>query len=546
MSPERADMIILSGQIHTQDPEQPLVEAIAIKNGKIVKLGSNQEVRKMQSRHTRTLELAGQSVLPGLIDSHIHTIEGALALDACSMDDQKLTMTELSARIRQCAKQQSGSDWLQVVNVRSVGLTINKEDLDQILPKRPLFLVSTDGHTGWANSVALKTAGISPSTKAPDNGEIVYDVNAQLTGVLRDGATTLVSQVIPAMPLQQRVDALNRVMNQLYEAGISAFLEANSNAASVETFCALAQQGKLKARVTLALYSEGEATEYEFSRLEQLRQKAAECGLLADTIKLYADGVMEYPTQTAAMLQPYLNDDGQQGQNRGSIYQSLTALTAFSSEALQRGFSIHVHSIGDAATHTTLDAFEVARKHAENTQRRLSISHLQLIDPADYSRFAQLNVIASLQLLWAQPDEYSVDAILPYIGSQRHSRLYPAASLLDAGATIAGGSDWNVSSFNPFMAMAIGRSRKNPDHPEFEPLNVTEALSLSTLLDAYTHNAAKILGREQQIGQLKVGMAADLIVLDRPLNENMTAAELSATKVHLNLIGGEPVFGQLN
>lgn len=544
LSPPRAELILLSGQIHTMNESKPHAQAIAIRGGKIIAIGNDQEIKQWQGQHTEIINLANRMAMPGLIDSHIHSIEGALALDACSMDDEKLSFDELSQRIKKCAADQQGNEWLQVLNVRSVGTDLTRQKLDSILPERPLYVVSTDAHTAWVNSIGLNKAGVTASTVSPNTGKIGLDQQGQLNGVLLDGATALVSKTIPDMPIEQRVAALQRVITQLNQTGITGYLEANSNEASIETFCTLVATGKLNAHVTISLGSEGQATEAEFKRLDALRQRAQNCGLQADTIKLFADGVMEYPTQTAALLQPYVDKNGKATSNKGPLYLPEAQLKAFSLMALQHDFSLHVHAIGDAAVHEVLNAFDYAKTQEPDNNSRLSMAHLQLIDQQDYVRFAKLNVIASLQLLWAQPDEYSVDAVRPYIGVTRHERLYPAASLVNAGATVAGGSDWNVSSFNPFAAMAIGTSRMNPEQPQLGTLNSNQALSLSTLLEAYTHNAAQVMGQAQQIGQLKVGMDADVIVLDRYLDDSSSATQIADTQVVLTLFKGQTVYKQ--
>jgi predicted amidohydrolase YtcJ len=545
LSPPRAELILLSGQIHTMDDAEPQAQALAISGGKIIAIGSNQQISQWQGPQTKTIDLAGRMALPGFIDSHIHSIEGALAMNACSMDDEKLSILELSSKIKFCDAQQPGNDWLQVLNVRGVGTILDRHILDNIVALRPLWVVSTDAHVAWGNSKAIELAGVDNQTIAPANGFISHETNGEPTGLFHDGATALVSKHIPPMPVQQRVDALSETFKQLHQTGITAFLEANSNAQSIETFCALYQQGKLSATVTLALGSEGTADEAEFNRLIDLKKQAEKCGMNADTIKLFADGVLEYPTQTAGLLKPYLDANGQPTSNFGALYIPQSQLNQFSLMAAQHGFSLHVHAIGDGAAHQVLEAFAGIRQQLPASNSRLSMAHLELIEPTDYARFSQLDVVASLQLLWAQPDEYSVDAIAPYLGEQRQQRVYPAASLLNQGVTIAGGSDWNVSSFNPFAAIAIGQSRTNPDHPEYGSLNGEEALTTEQLLKAYTINAAKVLGQQDKIGSLQVGKQADLIVLDRQLDNSSKAEDIAATQVLLTLIKGQVVYSQL-
>ena len=538
-----ADLLLINGNIVTEDPAMPVAQAMAVKDGRIVAVGSTASLMSWQGKVTRVVDLAGHQVLPGLIDSHIHSIEGALALSACSMDDTRPSLSELRTRVQRCAEEQPGDDWLQVINISSVGADLDRDKLDSILPDRPLFGISTDAHIAWANSKALEVAGITRHTISPSTGHIGHDAQGEPDGMLKDGATALVLRHIPVMPLPQRVEALSQTLGMLHETGITGFLEANSNAASVDTFCALHQQGRLTASVTLALGSEGEPSDEEFERLAALRSRAEQCGVKADTIKLYADGVMEFPTQTAGMLAPYLNDDGTPGPDSGPVYIPQSQFDAFAVKAAEQGFSLHVHAIGDGAIRETLNAFEAVRALPHGGDVRLSMAHLELIDQADLPRFAKLNVIASLQLLWAQPDEYSVDAVLPYLGKARHQHLYPAESLLQAGATIAGGSDWNVSSFNPFAAMATGVSRMNPEHPERAPLNIDEALTLDDMIRAYTINAAKLTGSDSDTGELAVGMQADFIVLAAPLDINSSPHAIRTTKVLLTAVKGETVFG---
>jgi predicted amidohydrolase YtcJ len=247
-------------------------------------------------------------------------------------------------------------------------------------------------------------------------------------------------------------------------------------------------------------------------------------------IKLFNDGIMEFPTQTAAMLGPYLDAKGKPTKNLGPLYHEIGPLTEFVRRADAEGFSVHIHAIGDRAVRVALDAFAEARAHG--SKRRYSVAHLELVDPADIPRFRQLDVIASFQLQWAQPDNYSVDAVLPYIGPERQARLYPAGSFVAAGAPIAGGSDWNVSTFNPFEAMAVAASRTNPEQPERGMLGGSEQkVALRDMLVAYTVNAARMMGREQEVGSLEVGKAADVIVLDRHLYDSSPAADIRATKV---------------
>jgi hypothetical protein len=417
-----------------------------------------------------------------------------------------------------------------VVNeVNPAGFKATRQQLDAIESRRPLFLWGTDGHTAWVNSRVLELAHITRATPDPADGRIDRDARGDATGFLVDGATELALAAMEKPTARKRLDALRRVLPLLHDAGITSYLEANTDEPTVAAYEELSHRKELNARVTIAFESSGTNTTAEFTRLAALREQLAAIPLIrADYIKLFADGVLEYPTQTAALLQPYNDARGEPGTSRGKLYQSPDEMTAFIEQAGDRGFNVHVHAIGDAAVRETLDAFEAARK--AGSKQRFSIAHLQLIDAADLPRFAKLEVLASMQLLWARPDNYSVDALTPWLGPERVARQYPARSLIQAGATVAGGSDWDVSSFNPFEAMATAMTRKHPEHPERAALNPGEALTLDEMLAAYTINAARVIGREADVGSLSVGKYADFILLNRRLTGSTTVDDVRQTR----------------
>ena len=535
-----ADLVILGGDIQTMDAAAAHASAVAVRDGKIVYVGDDAGVKPHVGRDTQVVEAQGATVLPGLIDSHIHAAEGALGLGGCSLEDKQLSVEAAGKVIRDCLTRDQSSGWLVVSEVNSAGFRADRKGLDAIVPNRPLFLYGADGHTGWVNSKGLALAGITRDTKDPPDGRIERTASGEPTGFLVDGALGPVLAALDKPTPEKRLQALREILPQLHAAGITSYLEANTSAETVAAYVQLAQRHELTARVSIALSSEGKASDEEFVRLDTLRKSVGNEPLLrADFIKLFADGVMEYPTQTAAMLAPYADAKGKPGKSHGKLYIEEEAMKLFFRRAATEGFNIHVHAIGDAAVRETLNAIEAAR--AAGSKQLYSIAHLQLIDPADLPRFAQLDTIASLQLFWALPDNYSIDALSPYIGAERQQRIYPARSLVAAGATVAGGSDWDVSSFNPFEAMATGMSRTNPEEPARGALNAKETLTLDELLHAYTINAARLLGREAEIGSLAVGKAADVIVLDRHLSAQSTADEVRSTRVARAFVGGRQV-----
>jgi predicted amidohydrolase YtcJ len=537
---DTADLVILGGDIQTMEGEPAHASALAVRGGLIVYVGDDAGAKPRIGPNTQVVEAKGMTVLPGLIDSHIHAAEGALGLGGCSLEDKQLTVEAAGKVIAECLKQEPSTGWLVVSEVNSAGFRADRKALDAIVSDRPLFLYGADGHTGWVNSKGLALAGITRDTKDPPDGRIERDKSGEPTGFLVDGALGPVTGALEEPTPAKRLEALREVLPLLHAVGITSYLEANTSAETVAAYAELAKRHELTARVTIALSSEGKPTDEEFARLDALRRSVADDPLLrADFIKLFADGVMEYPTQTAAMIEPYADAKGKPGSSHGKLYIEEEAMKLFFRRAATEGFNIHVHAIGDAAVRETLNAIGAAR--AGGSKQLYSIAHLQLIDPADLPRFAQLDTIASLQLFWALPDNYSVDALLPYIGPERQQRIYPARSLIAAGATVAGGSDWDVSSFNPFEAMATGMSRINPNEPTRAALNAAEALTLDELLHAYTINAARLLGRQAETGSIAVGKAADVIVLDRQLSAQSTPDEVRATKVTRAFFAGRPV-----
>ena len=524
-----ADLVILDADLRTMEPARPVARALAVDDGKIVAIGDDDAVRPYIGAGTRVIRAGGHTVLPGLIDSHIHAAEGALARGGCTLGDDELTIKQAAPRIRACFENDKDSKWLIVTDVNPAGFKAHRVQLDAIDRERPMLLWGTDGHTGWVNSRALELAKITRGTKDPADGRIERDAQGEPTGFLVDGAVGLVLGVMEKPTPEKRLEKLRWVLPQLHAVGITSYLEANTDAETVDAYVELARRYELDARVTIALETSGADTDAEFTRLRGLRERVGTQPLLrADFVKLFADGVMEHPTQTAALLTPYLDADGKPTASTGKRYLEPAAMTSFIEHADRNGFNVHVHAIGDAAVRETLDAFTAAR--AAGSKRLYSIAHLQLIDPADLPRFAANDVIASFQLLWAQPDNYSIDAVQKYIGPERHARQYPARSLADAKGVIAGGSDWDVSSFNPFEAIATAMSRRNPEHPERAPLGPDQALTLDEMLMAYTRNAARLIGRDAEIGTLAVGKAADLVVLGTTFTQDTSAADVRKTK----------------
>ena len=540
---EPADLVITGGHVDTMNPASPTAQTVAVRAGRIVFVGDDAGAQPFIGEKTRVVKADGASVLPGLIDAHIHLMEGSLVMDDCTFDDAQLTLAQIAPIIKECAAKNPGDGWLTVQELNGAGFSASRKDLDAIISDRPLVLFTSDGHSVLVNSRALTAAGIDRRTPNPPEGEIAHDARGEPTGFIVDKAVNLVIDKIPKLAEPERQALLLRGLHDIAADGITTIMEANTSAETVATYVAVAKAGKLQSRVSMALGSNGEPTDAEFARLDAVRKLADGVPQIhANFIKLFADGVVEYPTQSASLLAPYTDAKGKSTGNLGPTYLPAEQLAAFVQRADQDDFNVHIHVIGDRATRMALDAFAAARE--KGSKRLYSLAHLEMIDPADAPRFKALDVIACFQLQWARPDNYTEEAVLPYIGRERQARLYPAGMLAKAGATISGGSDWNVSTFNPFEAMSIAMSRTNPAEPQRGALGPPEEkLTYRQMLEAYTVNAARQLGFEKEIGSIETGKIADLVILDRKLGDGSSAADVLAAKVRYTFADGAQLIG---
>lgn len=536
-----ADMVLTNGRIYTVDGNRSWAEAVAITEGKISFIGSAAEAEASIGGNTTVLDLDGRMLLPAFQDSHIHPIGAGIEasrVDLNGLDD----VGAYRAAIGEYATANPDVEWITgggwSMSEFGPGGRPSKSIIDELVPDRPAYLSSADGHTGWANSRALEIAGIDDDTPNPPDGIIDRDPETGETiGSLQEGAMTMVTRHIPPETLQDRIAGLRYSIDLLHSYGITAITDAIVNRPELETYETLDANGELDLRVIGSLWWDRNRGLEQMGDLIALRNEFNNGGQLRPTaIKIMQDGVME--NYTAAMLEPYHVESGTKGIPMVEPEQLRQAVVA----ADAAGFQVHFHAIGTAAVRQSLDAIEEALLENGQSNLRHHISHLQMIHPDDISRFRELEAIANFQPLWAYNDDYVTELTVPFVGEERAQWMYPIKSVLDTGAVVAFGSDWSVSTANPFPQIETAITRLSATGEDYPVMLPEERIDLESAIAAFTINAAFLNRHEDVTGSVEVGKHADLIVLDRNLFD-IDAADISETRVLLTLFGGKVVHG---
>jgi predicted amidohydrolase YtcJ len=537
-----ADVALTGGRIYTVDADRSWAEAVAIKDGRIVFVGSSADAKDFIGNGTKVVDLRGRMVVPGFQDAHVHPISAGIEANACNLNGLEDVDAYIAA-IKKYADAHPDEPWITgggwSMAAFGPGALARRELIDAVVSDRPVFLYSQDGHTTWANSKALEIAGITNETPDPPDGRIDRDPKTgAAVGSLQEGASSLVAAKIPPVSDAQRADGLRYAVKYLNALGITAVQDASVNEEDLGTYRNLDDGGELSLHVVGSIWWERDKGLEQIEDIKRLRAEFTKGHIDARTVKIMQDGVME--NYTAAMLEPYLVPDKTKGIPMVEPEKLKEAVTKLDAE----GFQVHFHAIGDAAIRQSLDAVEAARTANGDLGHRHHISHLELIDRADIPRFKALGVIANFQPLWAMNDDYVTELTIPFIGPERAQSLYPIASVAKSGGMLAFGSDWSVSSPNPFEQMETAVTRLEALGGTTEPLLPDEAISLAEALDAFTINAAYVNRLEKDAGSIEVGKRADLAVLDRNLFDT-APAELSDTRVLVTLFEGKAVHGKL-
>jgi predicted amidohydrolase YtcJ len=531
--------MLRNGAVYTVDAARSWARTVAVRGGRIVHVGGDSLPSGLVGPETEVVDLAGGMLLPGFEDGHVHLLLGGVELGECTLYTLENAAAVLDS-ITACAAARPHG-WLRGVGWELTafpGANPSKAALDRVAPDRPAFMEAADGHSAWANSRALELAGITRDTPDPPDGRIERDPRTgEPSGTLRETAGDLVSHLLPERTDAELAAGLDRALPLAAERGITTIMEASASESLLRAYASADRAGRLTLRVVAAADAEPDSTGVEgvVKRLGEWRSRYTTLRVRPSTAKLFEDGVIE--SGTAALLEPYLDRKGDAGK---PIY-SQPVLDSLATALDRSGWQVHVHAIGDRAIRMTLDAFERARLASGARDARHTITHLQLIDPADLPRFRQLGVVANFQPFWANGDEYLTRLAEPALGPKRSRWLYPIRSVAKEGAVVSGGSDWSVSSLGPLDGIQVAVTHRPPDAPDQPTWRPEEAVDLPTAIAMYTINAAYQNHMERETGSIEVGKLADLVVLERNLFD-VPADKLHAVRVMRTFLEGKTIY----
>lgn len=566
-----ADSVYINGKIYTADPTDSVRQALAVRDGRIAYVGTDEGAKPYIGPATTVIDLGGRMAMPGLVDGHMHPLAGGQSIEGCSLNYQALTVDQTLAILQACLDKEPDAPadrWLEAglwfrQALLPAGTDMTAADLDRLKTKRPILLGSSDGHSGLANSRALQLAGITDATASPADGTIIRDAAGRATGMLEDGAQAILRAAIPQpSPEQAAKDGIGyaeAALAAMARQGVTSFLDAAAEDSDLAAFTAVQRQGGLTARGHFAPVidsSSQESPEKAVARIRDLARQFDQGPLKPEptitlrNAKMFMDGVIQAPAMTAALTAPYLvnrgtadKPDWAPGDKDGDLYFDLDRTTRLLIGLAEAGIDPHLHTDGDGAVRTGLQAVAAMRQALPGRDIRPAFAHNELVDPPDYARFKDLGVVPVLSFQWGKPAPDTIDTVKDYIGPERFAYLETAGKFQQAGVRIAFGSDWPVDALDEWFALKVGVTRANaPDaDARFQGrLGDDPGLTPVQALRTATINAAYELRQDDVTGSLEAGKFADLIVLDRNVLE-IPPEDIANVEVLLTVIGGKTV-----
>ena len=537
------DLIITDTALYPGGSGGPRAGEIAIADGMISAVGAPGELRDLAGPATDVRSLPGRVVVPGFQDAHVHPAFGGRNLLRVNLDHIGTVEGYIETIAAYAAAHRdepwiTGGGWAMYL---FPGGAPRKEDLDRIVPDRPVFLMNRDVHGAWVNSRALHVAGITKDTPDPWDGRIERDpTTGEPTGALHEGAAySFRDRHVPPTDQAEWRRALLVAQQHLHSLGITAWQDAWVTPDILEAYGALDDAGELTMRVTASLWWDRHRGPEQIDELVERGRAATRGSVRATTVKIMTDGVVE--NCSCALLEPYDDAGPYPPDHRGLSYVGDDGLRSAVTSLDAQGFQVHMHAIGDRATRDALDAIEAARTANGVNDNRHHVAHLQFVHPDDVPRFGALGAIANIQPLWACMDPQMRELTLPRVGEERMGWQYPFGDLARMGATLAGGSDWPVSTPNPLLEMEVAVTRVDPGDREAEPFRPDQRLTVAQAFAAFTMGTATVNHDEQASGSIEVGKRADLAALDRDVFAQ-DAGPLGEARVMMTVAAGRVVY----
>jgi predicted amidohydrolase YtcJ len=488
------------------------------------------------------IDLRGGLLVPGFQDAHVHPLHGGIGRLRCDLHDSPGRAGVLDT-IRRYAEDHPDLPWILGAGWYMSdfpGGTPTREELDIVVPDRPAFLTNRDGHGAWANSRALELAGLDRDTPDPADGRIERRPDGTPSGTLHEGAMNLVERHAPAPGPDDWAAALRIGQAYLHSFGITGWQDAIVTPEDQGTYRAAAERGELTARVEGALWWERDRGGEQVDELIERSAGAAIGRFRANSVKIMQDGVLE--NFSGALVEPYLDGHGGATDRQGLSFVEPIALRDHVRRLDAAGLQVHFHTIGDRAVREALDAIEAARTANGPTDTRPHLSHIQVIQPSDLPRFADLGAVANAQPYWACHEGQMDDMTIPFLGPERTTWQYPFKSLLRSGARLAMGSDWSVSTPNPLLEIEVAVTRiADISRGVHEPFLPDERLTLEEAVAAFTLGSAYVNHLDDVTGSIEVGKLADLAVIDRDLFAP-DAGPIGDGRVLATFVEGRPVY----
>jgi predicted amidohydrolase YtcJ len=545
-----AEVLFVGGPVFTGTGRPITGLAVAVADGRIAAIVPESEASAMIGDGTRVVDLDGALLSPGFQDAHVHPVSGGMELLQCNLTGAA-DAEDAVARIKAYADAHPEEPWILgggwSMDHFPGGAPV-RGLLDAIVPDRPVLLLSRDHHSSWANSAAIRLAGLDASTPDPDDGRIEREADGTPAGTFHEGAGELFSGVRPDHDPELAYRGLLAAQEELIALGITGWQDAAVGASSIiadplDAYERAVREGVLRVHVTGAQWWERDQGVEQVARMtakrDALAARVPADRLTISTTKIMVDGVAE--NQTAAMLTPYKDPHGHATGNRGLSFvdpsvvrEAVTALDA-------AGMQVHFHALGDRAVREALDAVEAARAANGPTDRRHHLAHLQVVDEAEVPRFAETDAVANLQALWASHEPQLDELTLPFLRDGAEERHYPFGDFARAGVRLAAGSDWPVSSADPMDAIHIAVTRVHPGSTAAPLGGAHQRLDLETAMAAYTSGSAYVNHRDHDTGWVREGYLANLVVLS-PDPFSVPAEDIHHATVQSTWIEGELAY----